>query len=49
MRPKEVLISRWRTERDSEKLRETMETIETLETNGDALPYRNKEVRDACF
>ena len=24
-----------------------METIETLETNGDALQYRNKEVRDS--
>ena len=24
-----------------------METIETLESNGDALQYRNKEVRDS--
>ena len=37
-------ISKWRTEKDSERLRKSMETIEI---NGDALQYRNKEVRDS--
>ena len=36
-------ISKERREGDSERLRETMETIEAMETNGHALQYRNKE------
>ena len=38
-------ISKWRREGDSERLRETMETIETMETNGDALQCRKESKR----
>ena len=39
-RPKEMPISKERREGDSERLRET---IEAMETNGYALQHRNKE------
>ena len=42
-RPKEMPIIKERRERDSERLREIMETIEDMETNGYALQYRNRE------